>query len=135
MRETLIFFSIAYFRSDFAELLAASIFPLAIHFALRCAEAKPASEKNERLRNIAWLGIVYAAIWLTNAPAAVVCSYALALLLVTCAALRRSWRPLFAGATALASGLLLAGLLHCSCGARTVLGQHRPHSLTRLPSR
>lgn len=102
---------LAYVRSDFAELLAASFFPLAIHYALRCS----ALDKEGRaklhlgaLRDVALLALVYSAIWLANAPAAVVASYALAFLLVLCAVLRRSLRPLLVGLPALALGLLLA---------------------------
>jgi hypothetical protein len=104
---------LAYYRSDFAELLAASLFPLAIHYAIGCAGSDggmTAGGGNEPSRNVVPLAIVYGAIWLTNAPAAVVASYALAFLLVLCAILRRSWRPLFAGLAALALGLLLAGV-------------------------
>jgi hypothetical protein len=104
---------LAYYRSDFAELLAASLFPLAIHYAIRTAGydgEKTAEGANEPLQNIVSLAVVYGAMWLTNAPAAVVASYALAFLLVLCAILRRSFRPLFAGLPAFALGLMLAGI-------------------------
>jgi len=104
---------LVYYRSDFAELLAASLFPMAIHYALSCAGyagEKTAVSENEPLWNVIPLAIVYGAIWLTNAPAAVVASYALVLLLVLCVILRRSLRPLFAGLAALALGLMLAGV-------------------------
>jgi len=104
---------LVYYRSDFAELLAAALFPLAIHYAIRCADydgAGSAVGPSELLRNAAALATVYGVIWLTNAPAAVVASYALAFLLAVCAVLRRSFRPLFNGLTALALGLLLAGV-------------------------
>ncbi len=105
---------VVYLRSDFAELLASAIFPLAVLFALRSAglEKPQAGPSNVRApwRTIPPLALVYGAIWLTNAPAAVVTSYALALLLMLGAALRRSLAPLFTGAAALALGLLLAGV-------------------------
>jgi hypothetical protein len=104
---------LVYYRSDFAELLAAAFFPLAIHYALRCAGydgAKPAGRVSEPSRNVAPMAFIYCVIWLTNAPAAVVASYALAFLLVVCAVLRRSFRPLFIGLAALALGLLLAAV-------------------------
>ena len=70
----------------------------------------PAIGMHEPLPNMAALAVVYGAIWLTNAPAAVVASYALALLLVLCAILRGSFRLLFVGLAALALGLMLAGV-------------------------
>ena len=103
--------TLVYYRSDFAELLASAFLPLAVHHALRMAEPNEATTivgRDAILRRIASLAIVYAAIWLTNGPAAVVTSYALAFLLVLCAALRRSFATLVAGAAALALGLLLA---------------------------
>ena len=104
---------LVYYRSDFAELLAAAFFPLAIHYAIRSAGydgAKAAGRVSELSRSIVPLAIVYGAIWLTNAPAAVVASYALAFLLLVCAVLRRSLRPLFIGLAGLALGLLLAAV-------------------------
>jgi hypothetical protein len=109
---------LVYYRSDFAELLAASLFPLAIHYAFGCAHSEGASHDDKEpaigmhgpLPNMAALAVVYGAIWLTNAPTAVVASYALALLLVLCAILRGSFRPLFVGLAALALGLMLAGV-------------------------
>jgi hypothetical protein len=52
--------------------------------------------------------VVTAAVWLSNAPAAVVVSYALALILAVMAARERSLRPLIYGGGALALGLALA---------------------------
>jgi hypothetical protein len=109
---------LAYYRSDFAELLAASLFPLAIHYAIHCGANDGAGYDCEKTaegatvtpRNVVPLAIVYGAIWLTNAPAAVVASYALTFLLFVCAILRRSFRPLLSGVAALALGLLLAGV-------------------------
>jgi hypothetical protein len=60
-------------------------------------------------RNAAWLAVVYAAIWLTNAPTAVVTSYALALMLIVSAVQGRSTKPLLGGAIGLVTGLALAG--------------------------
>jgi hypothetical protein len=109
---------LAYYRSDFAELLAAALFPLAIHYAISCAVndrtghdgEKTAGDAGEPLWSVVLLAMTYGSIWLANAPAAVVASYALAFLLVLCAVLRRSFRPLFTGLAALALGLLLAGV-------------------------
>jgi hypothetical protein len=102
-----------YVRSPFAELLAAAILPLAVHFVLNCApsaDLSPRTQRRVRYQNIALLAITFAAIWLTNAPMAVVTSYALAFLLIVQAIHRRSLAPLLTGGAALALGLLLASL-------------------------
>lgn len=90
---------IVYWRSAFAELLAACLVPLLLLFLLEAAE-----DKKQR---IVPLGIVLAAAWLTNAPAAVMIHYSLALLIVFFAIRERSARLLLMGA---ASVLLGAGL-------------------------
>lgn len=100
-----------YLRSAFAELMASAIFPLAILCAYNCArEIRESGSKAAaiRWRNIAFLALVYAAIWYTNPPAAVVASYALAMMLAVCALLRLSFAPLVTGGAGLALGLVLA---------------------------
>ena len=102
---------VAYVRSDFAELLAAALFPLAIHYALRCiadSSSDPSRRALNELRHVALLAVTYGVIWLANAPAAVIVSYALAFLFVLCAILRRSARTIVAGLVAFVLGLLLA---------------------------
>ncbi|MGH9713978.1 MAG: 6-pyruvoyl-tetrahydropterin synthase-related protein [Candidatus Acidiferrales bacterium] len=89
-----------YYRSDFAELLASALFPLMIWGARRVIR--------EGWRGVPSLAIVFALIWLSNAPAAVIATYSLALLLVVGCILRRSARPLIPGGVALATGLGLA---------------------------
>lgn len=104
---------VAYVRSDFSELLAASLLPLAIHYAFRCAlgnAEKAARNSPASVRSAVPLAVVFGGIWLTNAPAAVIASYALAFLLLVCAILCRSFRPLFVGLPALALGLMLAAV-------------------------
>jgi hypothetical protein len=91
---------IVYWRSDFAELLVSALIPLAVLFAMRTA--------TEPRRAWAPLALVIAAVWLSNAPAAVVVTYATALILAVMAARERSIRPLFYGGSALALGLALA---------------------------
>jgi hypothetical protein len=101
-----------YVRSPSAELLAAAILPLAILCVLNCAPGGlpgPADESvRARCRNIALLAVAYAAIWLTNAPMAVVTSYTFAFLLIVLAAYRRSLAPFLTGGAGLALGLLLS---------------------------
>jgi hypothetical protein len=102
---------VVYIRSDFAELIAASLLPLALHFVLRCAGfdgEKPTVGVRGSWRNVVPLAICYGAIWLANAPAAVIASYALGFLLVLCAVFRRSFWPLETGLAGLVLGLMLA---------------------------
>jgi hypothetical protein len=89
-----------YYRSDFAELLAGALLPLLLWSAFRVAR--------EGWRRAPLLAIVFAAIWLTNAPEAVIATYALCLALVVLSAVRRSLRPLFVGAAAMCAGFGLA---------------------------
>jgi hypothetical protein len=91
---------VVYYRSDFAELLASAFLPLAVGHALRIGRG---SRWNAIL-----LAIVFAAIWLSNAPAAVLISYSLALLIAVSAVDRKSVRVLAEGAAALLAGLGLA---------------------------
>ena len=93
---------IVYWRSAFAELLASCLVPLLTLFVLDAAAGKR--------RMIAPLGLVLAAAWLTNAPAAVMIHYSLALLTAFFAWKRRSPRLLLVGAAAVALGASLAAL-------------------------
>src|ERR1700751_5180155 len=91
---------VVYWRSAFAELLAGALIPLLLLYILRAEDDGP--------RVILPLGLIVAAAWLTNAPAAVMVNYSLALLLVTVAVFRRSYRVLLYGAGAVALGSALA---------------------------
>src|SRR5207245_10639928 len=75
---------IVYWRSAFAELLAGALLPLLLLLVLR------AQKDWEKV--IIPLGLVVAAAWLTNAPAAVMVTYSLALLVVVVAIVQRSPR-------------------------------------------
>jgi hypothetical protein len=90
---------IVYWRSAFAELLAASLVPLLLLCVLN------ATKKGRRA--IVPLSIVLAAAWLVNAPAAVMIHYSLALLMVFFAWREKSTRiVLVAGAAMLLGGAL-----------------------------
>jgi len=91
---------IVYWRSAFAELLAGALLPLLLLYVLRSQE--------ERGKVIIPLGLIVAAAWLTNAPAAVMVNYSLALLVVTVAIVLRSPRVLLYGAAAVVLGAALA---------------------------
>lgn len=91
---------IVYWRSAFAELLASCLVPMLLLLVLRLADG-------ER-RVVISISLVLGAAWLTNAPAAVMIHYSLALLLILFAWQRRAWRILLDGAAAVAIGACLA---------------------------
>jgi hypothetical protein len=91
---------VAYFRSDYAELIAVALFPLLVLGLLRIAG-------NDR-KAIGGVAVVFAAIWLSNAPEAVLASYSAALLLAVLGAVKKSFAPIFTGGAALAGGMGLA---------------------------
>jgi hypothetical protein len=99
---------IVYMRSDFAEQLALVFFPLIMLAAFELLGFLPAAPRTMS-RSMGLLALVFAAVWLTNAPAGVVASYTLAALFAYTAITVRSWRPLLSGGAALALGLGLAG--------------------------
>jgi hypothetical protein len=74
---------IVYWRSAFAELLAACLLPLLLLLVLRTVEEKEENEEEGKNRRpVLPLAVVMAAAWLTNAPAAVMIHYSLAFLLL-----------------------------------------------------
>lgn len=97
-----------YVRSDFAELLASAFFPLLIFYALRTGGILK-DQCLEPRRAIAGFSVVFAAVWLSNAPAGVMASYGVALLFGWAALTEKSWRPLARGTAGLALGFGLAG--------------------------
>ena len=91
---------IVYWRSAFAELLAACLVPLLLLFVLKAADG-------DRRATVP-MGLVLAGAWLTNAPAAVMIHYSLALLVVLLAWQKRSAGVLLIAAGAIALGACLA---------------------------
>ena len=91
---------IVYWRSAFAELLAACLVPLLLLLVLKAVE--------DGERSVIRLGFVLAAAWLTNAPAAVMIHYSLALLILYFAWRQRAPHLLLFGAGAFALGVCLA---------------------------
>lgn len=88
-----------YYRSDFAELLAAALFPLlfwsSIHVARREKRYVPA------------LALAFAAIWLCNAPAGVMATYSTVLLLLVVCIAEHKPAGLLWGGLALFAGFAL----------------------------
>lgn len=95
---------IVYWRSAFAELLASCLLPLLLLFVLKAGDG----DKDAGRRVVLPLALVLGAAWLTNAPAAVMIHYSMALLLVFFAWRQRSPRLLFIGAAAVALGACLS---------------------------
>jgi hypothetical protein len=97
---------IIYMRSDFAELLASAFFPLLLLTALKLTDQLP--EHEEASRSYPRAGVAFAAIfavvWLSNAPAGVMATYAMTLLFFWTAFAEKSWRPLFRGAASMVLG-------------------------------
>jgi hypothetical protein len=91
---------IVYYRSDFAELLASALFPLAVLGALRVAR--------DGWNRVPGLALVFALIWLSNAPAGVIATYSLLLIFAVGCALHRNIWAVLRGAAAMAGGFGLA---------------------------
>ena len=98
----------AYMRSDFAELLASAFFPLLVLYALRVGRIAENKCVDSRFPIVAF-AIVFAAVWLSNAPAGVMASYGVALVFAWLALTQKSWLPLAPGVAGLALGFGLSG--------------------------
>ena len=98
---------VSYVRSDFAEQLACAIFPLLLLAALRLAGLL--KEETSRHSSITLFAILFAGVWLCNAPAGVIASYSMALLFGWAALTQRSWGLVPRGIIGLALGFGLAG--------------------------
>jgi hypothetical protein len=103
---------IVYMRSDFAELLADAFFPLLFLFVLQLCELLEDSAQKQGWsvrRTIVGFAAVFAAVWLSNAPAGVIASYSSFAVFGFVGLTRRSWQPLLRGIVGLALGFGLAG--------------------------
>jgi hypothetical protein len=98
---------VVYMRSDFSEQLACALMPLVVLTGLQlCGLVE--NRRRSLSRAMALFVLVFAAVWLSNAPAAVITSYSVALILVWAALEEKSLQPLWRGAGGLALGFALA---------------------------
>src|SRR5437879_5510489 len=87
---------VVYLRSDFAEQLAWVFFPLLRLAALQlCAAVE--NRWRSAPRATAIFALMFACMWLSNAPAGVLASYSMALLFAWAAIARKSFTPLWGG--------------------------------------
>jgi hypothetical protein len=98
---------IIYMRSDYAELLASAFFPMLFLAALELGGVL-ANRGAGKGRPIVFFSIMFAAVWLSNAPAGVMASYSAVLLFAWMAFTARSWEPLMRGAGGIALGFGLS---------------------------
>ena len=97
---------VVYMRSDFAEQLACALMPLVVLAALQlCGLAE--NRHGSLSRALAFFAVVFAAVWLSNAPAAVVTSYSVAFIFAWAALVEKSLQPLWRAAGGLALGFAL----------------------------
>jgi hypothetical protein len=98
---------IVYLRSDFAELLASAFFPLLFLVAFELAGTLENRERS-MARGVGLFGIIFAVVWLSNAPAGVLASYSVTLVFVWAAVTQKSWLPLARGTGGIALGFGVA---------------------------
>ncbi len=98
---------IVYLRSDFAELLACALLPLVLLGALQVCGLMEIRGRSHP-RAVAIFAVVFAAVWLANAPAGVLASYSVMFIFVWAAFTEGSSRPLWRGAAGVALGFGLA---------------------------
>jgi len=97
---------VIYLRSDFAELLATAFFPLLFLAGLRVSGLLKENLPSRTM--IVQFALLFAAVWLSNAPAGVLASYSLAFLFLWAAVTQKRIQPALHGASGLALGLGLA---------------------------
>jgi uncharacterized membrane protein len=99
--------TIVYARSDFAELLAIAFFPLMLRGVFVLCN-RPTALGGSWFRSALSFALPFAAIWLSNAPTAVIATYSAACLFGVFALQARSARPLVEGGAAMCLGFALA---------------------------
>ena len=98
---------IIYARSDFAELLAIAMFPVLLLATLRLTKFLNSAE-HRSTHDVLSFAMWFCAIWLSNAPAAVIATYSVGYLLVFAAVRQRSIEPLKTGGAGMGLGFGLS---------------------------
>jgi hypothetical protein len=93
---------ITYIRSDFAEQLACAFFPLLLLAALKLVDLL--DDDSSLSSRIVQFAIPFAAVWLSNAPAGVIATYAVALLFIWATVTKGDEKMALRGAAGLALG-------------------------------
>jgi hypothetical protein len=96
-----------YVRSDFAEQLACAIFPLLLLAALKLTKLLKTGDAVE-VHSILSFAISFAAVWLCNAPAGVVVTYSITLLMGWLILTQPSWHIALKGAAGISLGFGIA---------------------------
>jgi len=96
---------LTYVRSDFAEQFASAILPLLLLATLRLCDLLDSSTRRS---SVALFALSFAGVWLCNAPAAVIASYSVCLIIAWSALIQASFRIVFRAAAALLLGFGLA---------------------------
>ncbi len=103
---------VAYERTAYGELAAGIWLPLLVFYALRHTSADPPALSVRTWdfypNSTLLLALTIAAIWLTNAPAAVMASYLVAAIALWRTIAERQWQPILQSVTSLVLGLGLA---------------------------
>ncbi len=92
--------SVIFYRSAFAELLASALFPLMLLGTFGVLR--------QEWRRVPLLAFAFATIWLSNAPAGVIATYSLALILGVGCIVSRTIRPLVLGGLSMLAGFGVA---------------------------
>ena len=106
--------AIVYYRSDFAELLGVALLPLLLWGALQMIRCN--------WRYVPHLALVFAAIWLANAPEGVIATYSLALVLADCGGAPEKRASVADRRHGDGCGLRAGGVLHSARGVGTRMG-------------
>jgi len=101
---------VVYERSALAELLAAIWLPLLFLYALRPARVPTQTAWKHLQTSVPPLALIIAALWLTDAPAAVMGSYALAVIVAVAAISERRFALIVRAVAGMALGLSLAAV-------------------------
>lgn len=106
--------ALVYYRSDFAELLTVAIFPLLILAVLKIAR--------DGWAHVPFFGMIFAALWMCDAPGAVIATYSAVLLLVVSYAVEREKRTLLSGSVGMLCGFALGAfyILPAACEQKWV---------------